>query len=40
MLERLRRIFGDDDDENVFTKFVKHLSGCEDEEGDFGEEPC
>ena len=38
VLEVLKKIFGEDDDDRL--RFLKHLSGCEDEEGGFGEEPC
>lgn len=43
MLEKLKKIFGSDEEDEYESEkfsFIKHLSGCEDEEGGFGEEPC
>lgn len=41
MLDFLKRIFGDEEDENPVSNILKHLSGCEDEEGYIRpEEPC
>ena len=42
MFDRLKKIFSreDDEEDSDLFSFIKHMSGCEDEEGGFGEEPC